>query len=108
MKITIVGGGTAAYYSACLIHLLYYRLKKQAPTVDIIVPKDSLPIGVGAGSLPGMVDRLTELKIFPSDIDATNKLGVFYKNWHSEKDSEHNNGYHVFPSEKIANILRHQ
>lgn len=104
MKITIVGGGTAAYYSACLIHLLHHRTRKQAPTIDIIVPKDSSPIGVGEGSLPAMVSTLTELKILPSDIDATNKLAVFYKNWYSEKDSEHNNGYHIFPSEKLNDM----
>ena len=104
MKITIVGGGVAAYYSACLIHLLHHKLKKQPPTIDIISPKNGSPIGVGEGSLPAMVNILDDLKILPSTINATNKLAVFYKNWYSEKDSEHNIGYHIFPSEKMSNM----
>ena len=88
MKIGIVGGGTGGLVTALILKRRFSHLK-----IDIIKSDKIGIIGVGEGSTEHWSDFMHSIGIDLFDMiqktDATNKLGIYFKNW-TDKPYYHN------------------
>lgn len=88
--ITIVGGGTAGWMSACL---MAKRLDSQRFSIQVVESPDIQTVGVGEGSTPFLKDFFETLHIPEHDwmtaCQATYKCGIRFPGWtnYGEKQS---------------------
>ncbi|MDR8524714.1 tryptophan halogenase family protein [Shewanella fidelis] len=97
-KITIVGGGTAGWMSASLLHHAWGHLGCEVLVIDSIdIPK----IGVGEGSTPALKRFFETLNIEESEwmpaCNATYKCGISFPSWTTH--SANNHYFHPFYSD---------
>ena len=78
MNIIILGGGSAGWLAAAYL--------SQTNKVEIKLPKNSKPIGVGESTLPGLVKFFDYCGISEDDVinkcDAVIKYGIKHHGWH--------------------------
>jgi tryptophan halogenase len=83
-NITIVGGGTAGWFTALYMKKLY----KDSANIILIESKDIGILGAGEGSVPLLYGFLEELELdiaeFIVKTNATHKIGVNFVNWNGE------------------------
>ncbi len=103
-KITIVGGGTAGWFSALEMRRLF------GANVEITVIESSQIgiIGAGEGSVPNMLTALHRYGIDPAEFmretQATYKLGVRFEHWRSLDARD--TFYHLFATTRDTVNLR--
>jgi tryptophan halogenase len=99
MKIVIVGGGTAGYFTA-----LYCKTVFPSYSITVIQNEEIGAIGVGEATTPMIIDFLYSLNIDPiammREIGGTIKNGIKFENWNGDGKSY----YHPF---KERNELGH-
>lgn len=99
MKIVVLGGGTAGYFTA-----LYCKTIFPTYSVTVIQNEEIGAIGVGEATTPIIVDFLRSLNINPismmQEIGGTIKNGIKFENWNNDGKSY----YHPF---KEKNELGH-
>lgn len=95
--IVILGGGTAGWMSANLLH---HALGKHGFTITLVESPEIGIIGVGEGSTPHLKQFFNTLKISEHEwmpkCQATYKNGISFLNW--SQNSELNQYFHPFPS----------
>jgi len=84
--ITVVGGGTAGWLSAMILHRFLNIARDQPPIEVTVVESPKIPtVGVGEATVAGIVQLLNQLGIDESELfrrcNASFKLGVQFKNW---------------------------
>ena len=99
--VTIVGGGTAGWLTACIIHtFLNRRTDRQPIGVTLIESPNTPTIGVGEATVPGMVRLLKQLDIderrFFKECNSSFKLGVRFVDWNRSKTGEAQSFVHPF------------
>src|SRR5262245_13750747 len=85
-QITIVGGGTAGWWSALSLHARLAMDRRGPPIKISLIESPGVPIiGVGEGTLPGFVGDLLSVGLDESEFvtrcNASIKLGVRFVNW---------------------------
>lgn len=95
-RIVILGGGSAGWITACLLH---QRWHARGGTVTVVESPDIGIIGVGEGSTPQLkaffdLLGIEEAKWMPA-CDATYKLGIRFSSW-SEREG-FDSYFHPFP-----------
>ena len=95
MNITILGGGTAGWITALLVHKFYPNEK-----ITLIESDEIGILGAGEGTVPHFINMLDYININVSDIvkecEATIKLGIRFKNWNGDGGEY----FHEFGAEK--------
>ena len=94
--IVVLGGGSAGWITACLLH---HRFAAQGGRVTVVESPDIGIIGVGEGSTPQLKAMFDMLGIAEAEwmaaCDATYKLGIRFTGW-SEREG-HESYFHPFP-----------
>ncbi|MDZ7588882.1 MAG: tryptophan halogenase family protein [Parasphingorhabdus sp.] len=94
--VVILGGGSAGWITACLIHQQWGR---QGGTVTLVESPEIGIIGVGEGSTPQLKALFDHLNIAEADwmpaCDATYKLGIRFTGWSERPGFE--SYFHPFP-----------
>ncbi|MEX0342069.1 MAG: tryptophan halogenase family protein [Erythrobacter sp.] len=96
-RVVVLGGGSAGWITACLLHYKWYARGGQVTVVES--PEIGI-IGVGEGSTPQLKAFFDHLGIEEAEwmaaCDATYKLGIRFAGW-SEREG-HDSYFHPFPS----------
>lgn len=92
-SLTIVGGGTAGWLTALMMHtMLNRRLKKPAVQVTLIESPNIPTVGVGEATVPSMPRLLRQMGINESEFmlrcNATFKCGVRFADWSVDRDGK--------------------
>lgn len=100
-NVTIVGGGTAGWLTACIVHTFLNRRSDQRPVQVTLIESPNTPtIGVGEATVPGMVRLLSQLKIdesrFFRECNSSFKLGVRFQDWNRSKKGTPQSFVHPF------------
>lgn len=100
-NVTIVGGGTAGWLTACIIHSFLNRRKDKRPVNVTLIESPNTPIiGVGEATVPGMVRLLKQLNIdetrFFRECNSSFKLGVKFVDWNRSKKGNPQSFVHPF------------
>lgn len=101
--VTIVGGGTAGWLTACIIHTFLNRRTDQRPVKVTLIESPNTPtIGVGEATVPGMVRLLRQLEIdetrFFRECNSSFKLGVKFGDWNRSETGTPHSFVHPFQS----------
>jgi tryptophan halogenase len=89
-NVTIVGGGTAGWLTALILHKRLNR-QQNLPRIQVtVIESPTIPIiGVGEGTLPGLVREFKYLGLDEFEIlrrcNASFKLGVRFANWNLDR-----------------------
>jgi len=93
-KITIVGGGTAGWLTAVLLHtsLETDQAKDNAVEITLVESPDIPTVGVGEATVPNMPRTLRQAGIseqqFFNECNASFKLGVLFGHWNVDNDGK--------------------
>lgn len=93
-KVTIVGGGTAGWLAATLIHSAYGKAQPDRPAVEVtLIESPNVPtVGVGEATVPLMAATLKLAAIpereFFRRCNASFKLGVLFSQWNTGPDGK--------------------
>lgn len=86
-RFVIVGGGSAGWIAAACLGRMLLRNPKGSYEVKLVASKEIGIIGVGEATIPSMHDLISFLNIDENDFiretDATFKLGIMFKDWHT-------------------------
>ena len=86
-RFVIVGGGSAGWIAAACLGRMLLRNPKGNYEVKLVASKEIGIIGVGEATIPSMHDLISFLNIDENDFiretDATFKLGIMFKDWHT-------------------------
>ncbi|MCX7282809.1 MAG: tryptophan 7-halogenase [Novosphingobium sp.] len=95
-RVIVLGGGTAGWITACLMHKEWAA---RGGTVTVVESPDIGIIGVGEGSTPQLKALFDHLGITEADwmpaCDATYKLGIRFSGWSERPGFE--SYFHPFP-----------
>jgi tryptophan halogenase len=100
-KITVVGGGTAGWVTALVVHS-FLNAGRTGPNVEVtVIESPKIPtVGVGEATVSGMALLLNSLGIdeaaFIRRCNASFKLSVRFENWGLDSDGAAINYYHPF------------
>jgi tryptophan halogenase len=99
--VTIVGGGTAGWLTACfLATTLNLEGAQRRVKVTVIESPNTPTIGVGEATVPGMPRMLRQLKIdeaaFMKACNASFKLGIKFVDWNRDADGQPKSFVHPF------------
>ena len=104
-KIIIVGGGTAGWMTALILH---HQWKKHNITIELIESEQIGTIGVGEGSTPALKLFFDNLGIAEQEwmpkCNATYKCGITFRGWSTKEGFE--NYHHPFLSAIDAKFLQ--
>ncbi len=108
-SVTVVGGGTAGWLTALILHKRLNRHPNLARIPITVIESPTVPIiGVGEGTLPGLVREFKNLGLEEAEIvrrcDASFKLGVRFADWNVDTAGQPYSFVHPFTyrAEKIA------
>jgi hypothetical protein len=100
-SVTIVGGGTAGWLTALMLHKRLNRQQSLSRIQITVVESPTIPIiGVGEGTLPGLVREFKYLGLdefeFLRRCNASFKLGVRFANWNLDRGGQPYSFVHPF------------
>lgn len=93
-NVTIVGGGTAGWLTALILHNSLNKKARegQAPKITLIESPNVPTVGVGEATVPGMPRTLRTAGVseqqFFKTCNSSFKLGVLFANWNHDKDGK--------------------
>ncbi|HTR14896.1 MAG TPA: tryptophan halogenase family protein [Roseiarcus sp.] len=92
-NITIVGGGTAGWLTALMLHTRLNWTRQGPPVQVALIESPNIPIiGVGEGCLPGIMAEFQRIGLdeqeFIRRCNATFKFGVNFVNWNLTEDGK--------------------
>lgn len=100
-NITIVGGGTAGWLTACILAKQLNNTQDPATTITLIESADIPPVGVGEGTVPTMRQTLSMIGIseaeFIKECDVTFKQSIKFTDWlYTPTADTHHSYHHLF------------
>ena len=100
-KITVVGGGTAGWMTAMIVHTFLNAARGGPPVQVTVIESPKVPtVGVGEATVAGMALLLNHLGIdeaaFIRRCNASFKLAVRFENWGLDRSGAPTSYYHPF------------